>query len=258
MKKSTIFMLVALVAMIGCNKASLDKTTADTGASSPSPAPKPYLHITSPAPGDSIAGNTVELGVEHAGVRLAKADGDTSGASGHFHVFIDRDAVPVGAVIPKSNDILHTTDDPMVITGLSIGVHTLTVVFGDGAHTRITDAIDTIRLTTNGPSIKVAGPASIVAGQTLRITVAVTGMTLVKSPQGQAPKSGHLHVLIDLQLPGYAKAIEATNGIIHTTDTTIDIKGLNPGEHLIYVVVGDGGHVPFRPLVADRLVVTVT
>lgn len=259
-KKMLLIGLVALVAGTGCNKATLDDAKdAVAGSPSPSPSPpKPSLRITSPADGDKITGNTVELGFDHAGIEITKADGDTSGKTGHFHVFVDQEPVPVGAAIPKTKGVVHSTDDPIVIPGLPNGKHKLTIVYGDGNHVRITDAESTVNVETTGPTIQVTAPSAITAGQTLRLTVKTQGLTLVKAPQGEAPKSGHLHVLIDLQLPEYAKAIGATDGIIHTTDTSIDLKDLSVGEHVIWIVVGDGGHVPFRPLVADMVKVTVT
>jgi hypothetical protein len=44
---------------------------------------------------------------------------------------------------------------------------------------------------------------------------------------------------------------------VHTADAFVEIPNLAPGEHVFYVVLGDGNHVVMNPLVADKVTVTV-
>jgi len=215
------------------------------------------VKITSPAEGDEIKGNTVELGVEHTGIEIAKAGEGDPDATGHFHVFIDKDPVAPGEAIEKAEGIVHSTDNPIVIAGLDPGEHRLVVVLGDTNHVRIGESESEVRVKLTGPSVQATAPAQITAGKDFTITLETTGLEVVKAPAGEQGKAGHFHVLIDLGFPEYAKAVGTGDQIIHTTEKTITIKGLAAGDHKILIVVGDGGHVPFRPLVADLLTIKV-
>jgi hypothetical protein len=108
----------------------------------------PSLEIAGPDDGASVTAADVRLTVKTTGVTIVAADGDTSGDTAHFHVFVDRDPTPVGEVIPKEPGIIHSTDNPIPVPGLAPGKHKLTVVYGDGTHKRIhADAEDTIEIT---------------------------------------------------------------------------------------------------------------
>lgn len=110
----------------------------------------PSISIESPADGATVSASEVKLKVATTGVTIVAADGDTSGSTAHFHVFIDREPVAEGETIPKEEGIIHSTDNPIPVPGLSPGKHTLTVVYGDGNHTRIHgDAADSVELTVS-------------------------------------------------------------------------------------------------------------
>ena len=57
----------------------------DDGPSSPSPALD-----RRPRHRRLVKGNVVSLDLASTGLTIVKADGDTSGKTGHYHVFIDR------------------------------------------------------------------------------------------------------------------------------------------------------------------------
>lgn len=84
-----------------------------------------------------VEGDTAVLTMKVGGVTIVAADGDTSGKSGHFHVFIDREPVKEGEPIAKEDGIVHSAENPIRVPGLTPGEHELTVVLGDGNHTRI-------------------------------------------------------------------------------------------------------------------------
>ena len=152
------------------------------------------LEATAPA---SVKGNVVSLDIEVTGIEVIAADGDTSGRTGHFHVFVDKPPVAPGTEIPRGPGIVHTTDDPIVVPGLAVGDHTFTVVLGDGAHMRIGDYSAEVEVKVAGPSVDASAPGSIVANQPFPVDVAVEGVELVKADGDTSGRTGHLHLFVD-------------------------------------------------------------
>jgi hypothetical protein len=224
-----------------------------------SQAPKQSLQIADP-PHD-IGGNVVSMHATVTGIEIVKADGDTSGDSGHFHVFIDRDPLAVGETIPKEAGIVHTADNPIKVYGLSVGEHTLTVVVGDGTHKRFgEDLEESVTVDVKGPSVDGTAPATIKEGDDLTVALKGQGVEIVKADGERSSKSGHFHVLVDpAQPPQAGEVIPAPeeNKVIHTTEAAVTLAGLAKGEHIIWVVLGDGQHYAFDPPVMDKLTVTV-
>jgi hypothetical protein len=251
--------LAALAAAAFISGACVRDSNDDKAAATTTTVAGPSIAITSPASGTSVGGNTVSLALDIKGVTVVKADGDTSGETGHIHAFIDREPVAAGAAIPKEPGIVHSTDNPLVLTGLTKGEHTITVVLGDGAHMRIGSAADQIKVTVNGPTLDATAPATVAAGSPVRIDFKVDGVTIVKADGDTSGKTGHIHVFVDKPLPKPGDTIDkpADGSIIHTADAFVEIPNLAPGEHVFYVVLGDGNHVVMNPLVADKVAVTV-
>jgi hypothetical protein len=216
------------------------------------------LSIASPASGATVKGNVVDLDLTVRGIEIVKADGDTSGKTGHFHVFIDRDPLPAGTSIPKEPGIVHSADDPIKLTGLSVGRHRLAVVLGDGNHIRIGTVVAETTVTVEGPSVDATAPATSPAGKPVTVEIAVEGVRLV--PAADDPGTGgtgHLHLFIDRDPPPAGESIPKEAGIIHTAETSVEVPDLAAGEHTIWVVLGDAKHVPYDPPVLDKVVVTV-
>jgi hypothetical protein len=233
----------------------------DTKATTPTSvaSDEPSVTITSPASGSTVKGNTVSLALDVKGVSIVKADGDTSGKTGHLHAFIDRVPVAAGAAINKEPGIVHSVDNPLVLTGLTVGEHEITVVLGDGTHARLGGAEDSIKITVEGPTLDATAPAMVAVGSPVRIDFKVAGVTVVKADGDTSGKTGHLHVFVDKPLPKSGDVIEkpADGSIVHTADSFVEIPNLAAGEHTFFVVLGDGNHVAMRPLVADKVTVTV-
>lgn len=216
------------------------------------------LKIVSPSSGAAVKGNVVDLDMAASGITIVKADGDTSGKTGHFHVFIDREPVAPGATIPKEPGIVHSASDPIQLTGLGVGDHTLTVVLGDGNHVRLGTAASKVAVRVEGPSVDASAPASATLGQPVAVTVAVQGVSIVKADGDSSGKTGHLHLFVDRDPTAAGQAIPKEAGIIHTTETTVTVPAFTTaGEHTIWVVLGDGNHTPFSPSVLDKVLVTV-
>lgn len=242
---------VGLAALALLAVACSDKATTKPSAAAST------VKIASPATGSTVKGNVVTLDLTVAGITIVKADGDTSGRTGHFHVFIDRDPVAAGATIPKEPGIVHSIDDPLAIPGLKTGEHRLVVVLGDGAHQRIGSAQAEVRVKVEGPSLDASAPATVAVGQSVAVQVTVEGVTLVKADGDASGSTGHLHLFVDRVPTAAGQAIPKEDGIIHSADSTVMVDGLAAGEHVIWVVLGDGNHLPFAPLVADKITVTV-
>jgi hypothetical protein len=86
------------------------------------------------------------------------------------------------------------------------------------------------------------------------VTLTVTPSTLnVKPAASGDPASVHFHYFVDLDpatviVPG--QPIPTGNPrIIHSAATTQDLGPLAPGQHTVWVVLGDVRHVPCQPLV---------
>jgi hypothetical protein len=174
-------------------------------------------------------------------------------------VFVDRSPVAPGAVIPKEPGIIHTATAPIVVTGLAPGTHQLFVVLGDGAHHRLGRSVVHTSVHVKGPSLQVRGPATAAIGQGFTISVKVEGVRIVPPDGDTSGQTGHLHVFIDRDPTPAGRPIPKEPGIIHSANSTIDIPAFTtPGEHVLWVVLGNGDHVPFNPPVIDKLTVTVS
>lgn len=257
---------IAVTALVACGdddateEESGAPTTVTTSVATSGPAGmgRP-VSIVSPASGSTLGGNVVLLDVEAAGFTVVRADGDRSGNTGHYHVFVDRDPVPAGAVIPREPGIIHTTEDPIAVTGLSPGSHRLTVVLGNGAHERIGESAGSTQVTVSGPSVKASAPASVPAGQPVNVSMNVQGITLVKADGDTSGQSGHLHLFVDKPPAAPGETVPTGDPkIIHTAETSVSVSDLGPGEHTIWVVMGNGAHVALDPPVRDRVTINVT
>ncbi len=156
---------------------------------------------------------------------------------------------------------MHSTENPIRIYGLSVGEHTVTVVLGDGMHTRIVeDAEETFTVDVKGPSVQATAPATVSAGEDVTVEITSEGVEIVAADGDTSGDTGHFHLLIDPEeTPKAGEVIpEAEEGkIIHTTEGSVTLSGLESGEHTIWVVLGDGVHAAFDPPVMAKLTVTV-
>lgn len=255
--------LVLCLALSACGGGGKSEKKATPSPTATQTAP-PSLSIVSPKDGEAIGGNVVQLDMQAENIKIVKADGDTSGRSGHYHVFIDRDPVPEGSIIPQEPGIIHSADDPILVTGLPVGEHNLRVVLGDGTHKRLGTAEAAVKVNVQGPSVQATAPSELVADQEGRLEITVQGVRLVPAAEDQGPpgQTGHLHILIDPDKPPEANGqpipADEPNRIIHTVATVYKLKGLGAGEHTLWIVLGDKNHVPFSPLVAQKLTIRIT
>ncbi|MGI8426586.1 MAG: DUF6130 family protein [Actinomycetota bacterium] len=269
-----ILTLVAAACGGGADKADPTPSASEASAT-------PTVAITSPKDGEAVKGNVVDLVLSSENFKLVKADGDVSGKTGHYHVFLDKEPVPAGTVIPKEKGITHSAESPVKLTGLTVGDHTIKVVLGDGEHKRIGTAEAVVKINVQGPSVQAtvlcadgqpcpASPAEFVEGQEGQLKIDVQGVTIVGAAddKGTDGTTGHLHVLVDQDLPAAGAAIPPAstgpdNKVFHTTSLLFKLQspdkpGLAPGKHTLWVVVGDKAHIPFSPLVAAKVEINIT
>lgn len=215
------------------------------------------LALTRPGPRVTVEGNVVELDLSTSNIAIEKADGNRSGRSGHFHVFIDKDPVEPGEVIPAEAGIVHTDEDPITIAGLTTGAHKLTVVLGDGTHRRIGKSAVSTEVTVKGPSVTLTAPAFSPTQRPVSLQLATEGVAIKPADGDRSGATGHFHIFVDKEPVKAGQPIPTGDPqIIHTAAMSVDIPGLDDGEHVITVVVGDGTHVALDPLVMATAKVT--
>jgi hypothetical protein len=257
-------LLAAALVVLGaaCNKSESPTITPPSGspttAASPS-ATAASVSISSPADGAEIDGNVVSIAVEAKGIEIKPADADRSGKTGHYHVFVDKAPVAPGALIPMEAGVIHSAVAPVVVSGLTIGEHTFTVVPGNGAHERIGNEAATVKVKVKGPAVKAAAPSTVKAGEPVVVTMSTEGLQIKTADGDTSGKTGHYHLFVDPATAPTAdgQVIPTNDKIIHTKESTASIRGLAAGEHTIWVVVGDGKHIPLNPLVASKVTVKV-
>lgn len=247
MKRSLTFALALALAATGCSG-------DDQGSSEPGIS----IEATAPA---SVTGNTVEVVAAADGLAIVKADGDETGESGHWHVFIDSEPPAVGETIPTGKNVVHSAVSPIRIWGLGVGKHKLTVVVGDGLHQRLDVEPVVLDVEVAGPSVQASVSENIKANEKFTLSVVVDGFEIAAAAGDTDKATGHLHALVDPESPPAAGSVipkPDDGSIVHFASESTEMDGLPPGEHTIYVVVGDGLHTAFDPLTADKVTFTVT
>ena len=255
MGRARALLLVVVLAFASLACAQQEEEPEATGA------PDEELSLEIGDVPESVDGNVVSLPVDVSGIEIKAADGDDSGESGHFHVFIDKDPVDAGEVVAKEAGIVHSAENPIKLYGLSVGEHELTVVVGDGIHKRIGDVEDSVTVDVKGPSVDATAPATLEDGEDLEISLESEGVEIVAADDERSDESGHYHILVDPKQPPEAGEVvppAEANKVIHTPESSATVEGLEKGEHTIWVVLGDGKHYAFDPSVMDKLTVTVS
>ncbi|MDQ4149311.1 MAG: DUF4399 domain-containing protein [Actinomycetota bacterium] len=138
--------VVVAILLLLISAACREGTEPQSDEPGPSVPAGPSLLISSPQDGDEVEG-PVRLEMDVTGIQIVPANGDASGRTGHYHIFVDRDPVPVGQPIPMEETIIHTANNPIEIDDLPPGMHRLTVVLGDGNHVRIHEVQSSVNIT---------------------------------------------------------------------------------------------------------------
>lgn len=206
----------------------------------------------------ALLGNVAELELSGAGVRIVEPDGDTSGHTGHYAVFVDREPVAVGEEIPQDDDDVHeVTEDEVELAGLAAGAHEVTVVIADGRNRRMGPAEADAGFTVKAPTLHASAADVKSSKQPVVLQVEVSGVTLVAPDGSTAATAGHYAVFIDREPTAAGVPVPKEAGIVANFTPTVALDDLGGGEHELWVVLVTGAGVPFDPLVADKVAVTV-
>ena len=110
-------------------------------------------------------------------------------------------------------------------------------------------------------SVRIVEPADgavVPEGTPVTVVLEVSGLTI--APAGTMDEgTGHHHLMVDRILPVGGVPIPTFPGQVHMgqAQTEWELTDLEPGEHTVIAVVGDGLHVPLDPWVVDTVTFTV-
>jgi hypothetical protein len=210
------------------------------------------LEILTPRDGATVFGPnvTVRLNLEAPGVEVRRADGTREQSSGHFHLFVDRPPTAGTEPIPAGRPgILHSASPELELQGLAPGRHTVHALFGYGDHSPYRPTLSATATFTVSerppPRVKILAPRPGEAGLLAEVTVrlAVEGIAIDPADGMRDPSSGHIHLIMDRDLPPTGGPIPTgVDGIIHTASLETTLPPLAPGRHTLAVVLGHGDH----------------
>lgn len=108
------------------------------------------VRITSPAQGATVEGPEVTVTLDALSVEIVPA-GDTTGGTGHHHLYLDADLTPAGEPVPSvPGSIIHMGDGSSTYTFTEVapGEHRLIAVVADGVHVPLQPwVVDTVTFT---------------------------------------------------------------------------------------------------------------
>ena len=130
--------ILALMVLSGCTTAATGISTTVTADGTPTTTTaQTTTSATAPAEASmtvtyELKGRTITVEVEPVGFVIEYDRLDTSGRTGHVHLFIDSDPPAPGENVPLGqDDIIHSTTNVLTAT-LAAGEHFLWVVAADG------------------------------------------------------------------------------------------------------------------------------
>jgi len=92
----------------------------------------------------------------------------------------------------------------------------------------------------------------------VEIKFGISGMAVM--PAGEfAENSGHHHLLVDTELMNMDLPVPKDDNNLHFgKGQTETVLALEPGQHTLQLVLGDGNHIPHDPpVLSDRITITV-
>src|SRR2546426_7194153 len=166
----------------------------------------PSIKILEPTNGLSVSSLGFRLRVAVSNFTMSALDfgGWNLTGEGHMHVF---DVVGTNEIYKAA-----TPDTTFVVTGWSVGPHTLKAELYNNNHTEFpTDYSDSVNITLPAPSIALTAPTSIVQGQDLTLTWTVAGFVMDAGAFGGTPEAGrgHVHVFEVVNGAGACKGAPA-------------------------------------------------
>jgi Domain of unknown function (DUF4399) len=136
------FILTASIAVAACGGSSPESHTAHPGGGK--------VYFAEPKSGATVKSPVHVVFASDMFTIAAVPPGEIAAAdvranTGHFHLGVDTDCLPVGTVIPKANPWVHFgMGDNTIDMQLTPGSHKLVVQAGDDRHATITGLCETI------------------------------------------------------------------------------------------------------------------
>lgn len=200
-----------------------------------------------------LEGNTATLELQNARVRVVEPEGDTSGRTGHYVVFVDREPVPVGGKAEPGEGVVESWKNPVRITGLSPGAHEVSVVMVDGNHVRMGEAVATAEMQVEPPTLDATAPEENEVGAPVAVSIEVEGVQVAPPGPDTSGATGHFALFVDREPTAMGEPVPDERGVLTAFDTVVNLPVLGGGEHFVWVVLVRGDGTPFDPLVADRV-----
>ncbi len=266
----------------GCKSSTYNPPSAVTGAPTVSIVGQP-----------AVTGSTVTLSLASTGLAITDADGDATGRSGHYVVFVDKEPPAPGVKIvtaAEAEGIIHTSAKSVAIRGEEPGFHAFVVVLADGTNARIGDTEARATATVSPPGISLSvsssspdcnGPLVSVATQgftlptvtaapaqlnvlgvtqvpTTNTTLpAATTTTTVAAPAGSTtttPPPGPAAITYFVdRLPTSGAATAADLGQVTAPSLSVCLTGLASGQHSVWAVTVDATGAPLTVPIEGRI-----
>ena len=231
--------------------------------------PAPVMLFRQPTNGAIVPLSfNVKMSVQRLEVEPA---GEARAGTGHFHILIDTDFIPLGEVIPDDDQHLHLNDGSTEAEiSLTPGPHILRVQFADGTHRALVGVKQEelaqlfVAVAPDAPtqSVRFISPtdgASV--PPTFDVVMAATGL-LVEVAQEVREDIGHFHILVDTDFIEASDVIPNAEGDdrhIHLLQgARRGTLSLDPGPHILRLQFADGLDTALRgDQYRDEIKVTV-
>jgi len=207
----------------------------------------PSIKILEPTDGLSVSSLGFRLRVAVSNFTMSALDfgGWNLSGEGHMHIF---DVVGTNEIYKAA-----TPDTTFIVTGWSVGTHTLKAELYNNNHTELpADYSDSVNITVAAPSIALTAPTSIVQGEDLTLTWSVAGFVLDAGAFGGTPEAGRGHVHVFEVVNGAPVYKGATAGSSWT------FSGLSLGTHTFKVELFNNDHTALPTEYSSTKTVTVT
>lgn len=198
---------------------------------------------------NAIVPITFTVVMSATGVTIAP-DTETREDTGHFHILIDSDFIPVGEVIPTDDLHLDYSDgSTSAVLSLTPGSHILRLQYANNQHKALGGDMFRDEIIVNvvdgaaEEAVRIVTPTEgAIVPPTFDVVMAATGLQV--EPAGVVHNNaGHFHLLIDEPYIAAGEVIPMDDTHLHfgkaqlTTTLTLE-----PGTYLIRLQLADGTH----------------
>ncbi len=220
--------------------------------------------IAEPVDGATVAGPDVTIRWRSENINIRDANGQVEDGVGHYHLILleGKDAqhgLNAGEAIPSLDNIIHTTEREYTFSTLSPGSYTVYVVVGDGQHVPLNPTVEAM-VQFDVLTLAFIEPVedATIWGDQLNVRWLSDGVD-IQAADGQAADGvAHYHLILRARdnarlnlTPG--EPIEANERMVHTTEKEYRFQNIRPGPYTLFVVLGDGQHIPADPPVFKAL-----